>query len=122
MAAATKCPVCGKSVGVGLVSQTIVQHDDKNGQLCEGTGQQPAAGKAPAAARKPAASRSGSPSRKPAASPATRGGITVRRVEVDPEQAREREERAARLREERAAAARERNEVHVSYFDEPGSK
>jgi hypothetical protein len=122
MAAATKCPVCGKAVAVGLVSGTVVQHDDKNGQLCEGSGQQPVAAKTPAA-RTPAGARSSSgTARKSAASPATRGGLTVRRVEVDPDQAREREERAAKLREERAAAARERNEVHVSYFDEPGSK
>jgi hypothetical protein len=44
----------------------------------------------------------------------------VRKVEVDSDALRERQERAERLRQERAAAARERNEVNVSYFDEPG--
>jgi hypothetical protein len=46
--------------------------------------------------------------------------VTVRKVEVDPEVLRERQERSERLRRERAEAARARNDVGVSYFDEPG--
>ncbi|MGD8167053.1 hypothetical protein ACEXOS_007485 [Herbiconiux sp. P16] len=124
--AGTKCPVCGKSIAVGLVSQNLIQHEDKTGQRCPGSGQAPVV----SAARAAAASRSGgrassgsSTSGSSAAnrsSPATRGSLTVRKVEVDPEALRERQERSERLRQERAAAARERNEVNVSYFDEPG--
>jgi hypothetical protein len=120
--AGTKCPVCGKTVAVGLVSGTLIQHEDKLGQRCAGSGQQPAA---PAVRKTPSprtSSAGGSATRGSAkrTSPATKGGVTVRRVEVDPEVARERAERAERLRTERAEAARARNEVNVSYFDEPG--
>jgi hypothetical protein len=119
---ATKCPVCGKSVAVGLVSQMIIQHEDKHGARCRGTGQPPVqtAARIAAAAREAAGTTTGSRAKKPATSPATKGGVSVRRVEVDPEALRERQERSERMREERAAAARERNEIHVSYFDEPG--
>lgn len=119
---ATKCPVCGKSIAVGLVSQTMVQHADKNGQRCAGTGQAPVVKESRAAAGSsgPRAPRA-SAAKKPASSPATKGGMTVRTVAVDPEVLRERQERAERLRQERAEAARARNDVGLSYFDEPGS-
>jgi hypothetical protein len=118
---ATKCPVCGKSVAVGLVSQTMIQHEDKHGARCRGTGKPPvvSARAAAAAASGTAGSSATRSTRKPSTSPAAKGGVTVRRVEVDPEALRERQERSERLRQERAEAARERNEVHVSYFDEP---
>ncbi len=92
---------------------------------CPGSGQAPVvpAPRAAAGPRTRSAGGSPRPSRPAAAkaSPATKGALSVRRVEVDPEALRERQERAERLRQERAAAARERNEVHVSYFDEPGA-
>lgn len=120
---ATKCPVCGKSVAVGLVSQTMIQHEDRNGARCKGTGQLPvvsarAAASAAAGSSGSSATRS---AKKPSTSAPAKGGVTVRRVEVDPEVLRERQERSERLRQERAEAARARNEVHVSYFDEPGT-
>jgi hypothetical protein len=114
--AGTKCPVCGKSIAVGLVSQTLIQHEDKTGQRCAGSGQAPVV----SAARPRSSSASSTSTAPKRTSPATKGSLTVRRVEVDPEALRERQERAERLRQERAAAARERNEVNVSYFDEPG--
>ncbi|MFB2582705.1 hypothetical protein ACEXQD_15775 [Herbiconiux sp. P15] len=117
---ATKCPTCGKSVPVGLVSQTILQHDDRHGQRCPGSGQFPAQSATRAAS---AASAGSAPraAKKAATSPPTKGGVTVRRVEVDPEVLRERQERSERLRQERAEAARDRNDVNVSYFDGPGA-
>ena len=123
--AGTKCPVCGKSTAVGLVSQTLIQHEDKTGQRCPGSGQAPVVSAARAAAAGRPRSTSGSASSASSSapkrtSPATKGSLTVRKVEVDPDALRERQERAERLRQERAAAARERNEVNVSYFDEPG--
>jgi len=66
-----------------------------------------------------AASGTGSKTAPKRTSPATKGSLSVRKVEVDPEVARERAEKSERLRQERAEAARARNEVHVSYFDEP---
>jgi hypothetical protein len=117
----TKCPVCGKSVAVGLVSQTLLQHEDKNGQYCRGSGKAPvvSASRAAAASRStPSGGTSSGAAKK--SSPATKGGVSVRRVEVDAEALREREERTERLRQERAEAARARNDVNVSYFDEPG--
>lgn len=112
--------MCGKSVAVGLVSGSMIQHDDKNAQRCRGTGQMPVV-RAPRAASTGGSSAAGTrPAAKKAASPATKGSLSVRRVEVDPDVLRERQERAERLRQERAEAARDRNEVHVSYFDEPG--
>ena len=117
---ATKCPVCGKSVAVGLVSQTMIQHEDKHGARCKGTGQPPVvSARAAAAAASGAAGSASRTAKKTTSSPAAKGGVTVRRVEVDPEALRERQERSERLRQERAEAARERNEIHVSYFDEP---
>jgi len=116
--AGTKCPVCGKTVVVGLVSGTLIQHEDKLNLRCAGSGSQPTAA-APRKSPSPRTSSAGGGAAK-RTSPATKGGVTVRRVEVDPEIARERAERAERLRIERAEAARARNEVGVSYFDEPG--
>ncbi|WP_291050560.1 hypothetical protein [Herbiconiux sp.] len=97
----------------------MIQHDDKNAQRCRGTGQMPVV-RAPRAAATGGGSSAARPAAKKAASPATKGSLSVRRVEVDPDILRERQERAERLRQERAEAARDRNEVHVSYFDEPG--
>ncbi|WP_382305969.1 hypothetical protein [Herbiconiux sp. UC225_62] len=111
------------------MSQTLIQHEDKTGQRCPGSGQAPVVSAARAAAATRAAgrpssgtstSRSSGATAAKKTSPATKGSLTVRKVEVDPEALRERQERAERLRQERAAAARERNEVNVSYFDEPG--
>jgi hypothetical protein len=117
---ATKCPVCGKSVAVGLVSQTMIQHEDKHGARCKGTGKPPVvSARAAAAAASGAAGSASRTAKKSSTSPAAKGGVTVRRVEVDAEALRERQERSERLRQERAEAARERNEIHVSYFDEP---
>ena len=117
---ATKCPVCGKSVAVGLVSGSILQHDDRHAQRCPGSGKMPVQAAPRVSAPGAAGGSTSRAAKKPATSPATKGGVTVRRVEVDPEVLRERQERSERLRQERAAAARERNEVNVSYFDEPG--
>jgi hypothetical protein len=115
----TKCPVCGKSVAVGLVSQTLIQHEDKNGQRCPGSRQAPV--QSASRSSMPRASSGGSSTAAAKkSSPPTKGGVTVRRVEVDAEALRERQERAERLRQERAEAARARNDVNVSYFDEPG--
>ncbi|TAJ46063.1 MAG: hypothetical protein EPO52_16025 [Herbiconiux sp.] len=75
-----------------------------------------AAPRSSAAARAKSAASGAAPKR---TSPATKGSLSVRKVEVDPEVARERAEKSERLRQERAEAARARNEVHVSYFDEP---
>ncbi|GAA2250530.1 hypothetical protein GCM10009851_40090 [Herbiconiux moechotypicola] len=113
--------MCGKSVAVGLVSQTLLQHADKNGELCAGSGQAPVVKAARAAGATRSASTSTRPAKAPKTSPATKGGMTVRRVEVDPEVVQERQQRAERLRLERAEAARARNEIGVSYFDEPGA-
>lgn len=130
--AGTKCPVCGKAVAVGLVSQALIPHEDKHGARCAGSGQAPVVSAARGGSTGTRASRAGSggtggsggarsaSSRPSKTSPATKGGVTVRRVEVDEAAVRERAERSERLRQERAAAARERNEVHLSYFDEPG--
>jgi hypothetical protein len=117
--AGSKCPVCLRTVAVGIVSQTLVQHEDKTGFRCPGSGTTPGAGRPAAAPRK--APASGTPRTSPAAkrtSPATKGGVTVRRVEVDQEELARRQEKQNRMREERAAAARERNDANISYFDE----
>jgi hypothetical protein len=120
--ASTKCPVCGKAVAVGIVSGTFVQHEDKHGVRCDGSGTTPA----PAAVRAPSTRSSSGSTRSSAAkpkdaSPATKGGMRVSRVEVDPEELKARQERIAQAREERARAARERNATGLSYFDEPGA-
>ena len=112
----SKCPLCGRTVAIGLVSQTLIQHEDKQGTRCSGSGKQPTV----APPRSSAATRTASGAAAKKASPATKGSLSVRKVEVDPEVLRERQEKSERLRQERAEAARERNEVHVSYFDEPG--
>jgi hypothetical protein len=128
MATGSKCPNCGRSIAVGLVSGTLLQHETKNGERCAGSGATPAPS---AASRSASASRTSTTStaeRRPSsgrtstaapkANPAHKG-LTVRRVEVDPEELVRRQRKQEELREARAAAARERNEVHVSYFDEP---
>lgn len=116
--------MCGKSVAVGLVSQTLIQHEDKRGERCRGSGQVPTAPAPRSSAARTGGAGGGTATRSAAAkkssSPASKGGVSVRRVEVDPDALRERQEKAEKLRQERAAAARERNEVNVSYFDEPG--
>ena len=106
---------------MGIVSGMLIQHEDKRGERCRGTGQPPA----PAAVRVSStrgagASRSAAKSKD--ASPATRGGMRVSRVEVDPEELAARQERIAQAREERARAARERNASGLSYFDETGQE
>lgn len=119
----TKCPMCGKAVAVGLVSQALIPHEDKHGGRCSGSGKAPLVSASRGGGASGSASRaasSGSAAARAKTSPAAKGGVTVRRVEVDEEAVRERAERAERLRQERAEAARERNEVHLSYFDEPG--
>jgi hypothetical protein len=123
---ATKCPNCGRSIPVGLVSQTLLPHESKNGERCKGSGQAPAttaASRAAAARKATSSSASASATRttsapKRAASPA-HNSLTVRRVEVDPEELARRQQKQEELRQARAEAARERNEIHVSYFDEP---
>lgn len=117
----SKCPLCGRTVAVGLVSQTLIQHEDKNGLRCSGSGRVPVVSAARTAAAARAGTRSATrPASAAKSSPATKGSLTVRKVEVDPEVLQERKERSERLRRERAEAARARNEVGVSYFDEPG--
>lgn len=137
---ATKCPICGKSVAVGLVSGTLIQHENKHGERCEGTGMAPvvalprasssgsgaaraprtgAAGGASSAAHKPSSGTSitnpasGTPASSRSAAPSRRG-VTVRKVEVDQDRLRAREEKMERLRQEREARARARNEIYVS--------
>lgn len=119
---ASKCPVCGKSVAVGFVSGTLIQHENKLGERCRGTGQTPVVSARSTAGQ--SASRSGSTRvpgapKNPKASPPTKGGVTVRKLDVDPEVLQARAERAERVRLERAEAARERNAIGLSYFDEP---
>jgi hypothetical protein len=117
--AGSKCPVCLRTVAVGIVSQTLVQHEDKTGFRCAGSGTSPGAGRPASAPRKAPASSSPRPSTAAKrSSPATKGGVTVRRVEVDQEELARRQEKQDRLREERAAAARARNDANISYFDE----
>ncbi|CAD6007780.1 hypothetical protein [Agreia sp. COWG] len=119
--AGSKCPVCLRTVAVGIVSQTLVQHEDKTGFRCAGSGTSPGAGRPAAAPRKTAATSTPRTSTSSAAkrtSPATKGGVTVRRIEVDPEILARRQEKQERIREERAAAARDRNDANISYFDE----
>ncbi|ARJ05172.1 hypothetical protein B5808_08090 [Cnuibacter physcomitrellae] len=101
----------------------LVQHEDKHGARCEGSGQAPApvAVRAPSTRAAGGSSRSGTAKAKDA-SPATKGGMKVSRVEVDPEELKARQERIAQAREERARAARERNATGLSYFDEPGGR
>jgi len=117
--AGSKCPSCGRTVAVGIVSQTLVQHEDKTGFRCDGSGTKPGAGRPAAAPRKaPASSTPRSSTAAKRTSPAVKSGVTVRRVEVDQEELARRQEKQNRLREERAAAARERNDANISYFDE----
>ncbi|CAN5223062.1 hypothetical protein BH09ACT6_BH09ACT6_15890 [soil metagenome] len=144
---ATKCPICGRAVAVGLVSQTLIQHETKNGERCEGTGMAPVvSGRAPAsradaprsstprntaptirsgvsgaaATRAPSGGRSTSgtgTSPAPKTVPAVKRGVSVRRVEVDQDRLRERAEKQERLRLEREARARARNEFFVVDVD-----
>lgn len=108
---------------MGFVSQTLIQHENKLGERCRGTGQTPvvSARSAAAAANRAAGGAAGSrpAGKSPKTSPATKGGVSVRKLDVDPEVLKERQERSERLREERAEAARERNAIGFSYFDEP---
>ncbi|KQM59529.1 MULTISPECIES: hypothetical protein [unclassified Agreia] len=118
--AGSKCPACSRTVAVGIVSQTLVQHEDKTGFRCAGSGTSPGAARPAAAPRKASASataRTSTPAAK-RTSPPTKGGVTVRRVEVNQEELARRQEKQERIREERAAAARERNDANISYFDE----
>jgi len=120
----SKCPRCNRSIAVGIVSGTLIQHEDKTGLRCDGSGKAPvvAAPRSSSGTRtRTAASGAGSTTAPKRTSPVTKGSLSVRKVEVDPEVARERAEKSERLRQERAEAARARNEVHVSYFDEPGA-
>jgi hypothetical protein len=118
--ATAKCSVCGKTVAIGFVSQTLIQHENKAGERCRGTGEAPVV-----SVRGGARSGGAAPKRVPGASkpaktsPATKGGVTVRKLDVDPEVLKERQERSERMRQERAEAARERNSIGFSYFDEP---
>jgi hypothetical protein len=120
----TKCPVCGKSVVVGLVSQTLIQHEDKHGFRCAGTGTTPAVSARSGGGTGGSRSKTGPGARSAAGSAADsktprKGGVTVRKLDVDPEVLKERQERSERMRNERAEAARERNAIGFSYFDEP---
>ncbi|QWT23122.1 hydophilic protein [Subtercola sp. PAMC28395] len=128
----TKCPICGRAVAVGLVSQALIQHETKNGERCQGSGQAPVtsgssassrtaspairSGSTSTAARTPSSGRSTSgtgTSAAPKTAPAVKRGVSVRRVEVDQDRLREREEKQERLRLEREARARARNEFYV---------
>jgi hypothetical protein len=128
----SKCPICGRSVAVGLVSGTLLQHETKTGERCAGSGVAPAptAAKSASQSRATASTRSAPsaaasrPSSGRTSTAAPKAGpvhksLTVRRVEVDPEELARRQRKQEELREARAAAARDRNEIHVSYFDEP---
>jgi hypothetical protein len=124
MANGTKCPVCGKSVVVGLVSQTLIQHEDKHGFRCAGTGTTPTTPVRGSGSGTGGRAKTGPGARTGAGSAADsktprKSGVTVRKLEVDPEELKERQERSERLRNERAEAARERNAIGFSYFDEP---
>ncbi|RFA21018.1 hypothetical protein B7R25_06380 [Subtercola boreus] len=131
------------------MSGTLIQHENKHGERCEGTGRAPvvaaprvsaaSGSKAPARARASAASTGSSGAGEaykpstgtsvtgapPAAAgsaartaPAARRGVTVRKVEVDPEWLAAREAKQARLRDERDARARARNEIYSTGLDE----
>src|SRR5690606_12784014 len=112
----TRCPVCGKQVGVGLVSGTLVQHENKFNERCAGTGTAPAPVSTRSHAPRPAGTGATSSTRSTGSRSATgstgsasrRGTVSVRRVEVDPERLKRLEEKQQRLREERAEAARRR--------------
>ena len=132
----SKCPECGKSIAVGLVSGTLVLHASRTSARCEGTGTTPVPRAASAASvggstKTPATRASGTASsastkaagaaKKKAAAPKV-SSVNVKRVEVDPDKAARIAERQAKLREERNAAAAERGEVHTSYFDFDKSK
>lgn len=131
-----KCPFCKRTVVVGNFSGKFIQHENRQGFRCQGTGTDPL----PIEPRKTAAPRAAATSstgatgtttrgataprsaaKKAPASP-THGAVTVRKVFVDPEELQKRQQKIEELRLERAAAARERNEVHLSYFDDPRAK
>ncbi|RFA13888.1 hypothetical protein B7R21_07430 [Subtercola boreus] len=147
-----KCPVCGKSVGVGLVSGTLIQHETKNGERCAGTGQAPVvaaprasggsgSGSAAASRARSSAGSASAERYKPStgtsvtgagsgagASAATarqaapaRRGVTVRKVEVNQEWLKAREEKQERLRLEREDRARARNEIYSTGIGEEGA-
>jgi hypothetical protein len=122
-----KCPFCKRTVVVGNFSGKFIQHENRLGFRCQGTGTDPL----PIEPRKTAARAAGSSStgstgtgsavKKAPATP-THGAVTVRKVFVDPDELQKRQQKIEELRLERAAAARERNEVHLSYFDDPRAK
>lgn len=129
MAASTgsKCPICKRTVAVGFVSGTLVQHEDKTGFRCPGTGATPVTAVRATAQPRTTAAGTG-PARVPGAAAAAKTpavktparGVKVTQSDVDPEElARRQEARAAELAE-KAEAARERNggDANVSYFNE----
>lgn len=135
MAASTgsKCPICKRTVAVGFVSGTLVQHEDKTGFRCPGTGATPvtavrataqprttAAGTGPARVPGAPAAAKVTPVAKTPAAKAPARGVKVTQTDVDPEElVRRQEARAAELAE-KSEAARERNggDANVSYFNE----
>jgi hypothetical protein len=130
MAASTgsKCPICKRTVAVGFVSGTLVQHEDKTGFRCPGTGATPVTAVRATAQPRTTAAGTG-PARVPGAPAAAKAtpaakapvrGVKVTQSDVDPEElVRRQEARAAELAE-KSEAARERNggDANVSYFNE----
>lgn len=130
MAASTgsKCPICKRTVAVGFVSGTLVQHEDKTGFRCPGTGATPVTAVRATAQPRTTAAGTG-PARVPGAPAAAKvtpaaktpaRGVKVTQTDVDPEElVRRQEARAAELAE-KSEAARERNggDANVSYFNE----
>ncbi|KDP91197.1 hydophilic protein [Clavibacter cf. michiganensis LMG 26808] len=130
---ATKCSVCGKANPVGMATGNILDHG-RNHERCPGSGKPPAVSTKPASA----AAKSGTaPSRKPASDAAKREpsrkttpakaagptrGVTVRRVEVDTERLRLREEKLERIRVQREEAARRRLGDYIVPLDADGQE
>ncbi|RII95087.1 hydophilic protein [Clavibacter michiganensis] len=130
---ATKCSVCGKANPVGMATGNILDHG-RNHERCPGSGKPPAVSTKPASA----AAKSGTaPSRKPASEAAKREpsrkttptkaaaptrGVTVRRVEVDTERLRLREEKLERIRVQREEAARRRLGDYIVPLDADGQE
>jgi hypothetical protein len=130
---ATKCSVCGKANPVGMATGNILEHG-RNHERCPGSGKPPAVVTKPASA---AAKAGTAPSRKPASEAAKREpsrkttpakaagptrGVTVRRVEVDADRLRLREEKLERIRLQREEAARRRLGDYIVPLDADGQE
>lgn len=116
-----------------MATGNILEHG-RNHERCPGSGKPPAVSSKPASS----AAKSGTaPSRKPASEAAKREpsrkttptkaagptrGVTVRRVEVDAERLRQREEKLERIRIQREEAARRRLGDYIVPLDADGQE